>query len=347
MGWTQTWISHAMNAAGLTEALGVDASIRAMINLHSIAPWSAKDLVRKRLDMQKQLATRSPLRLVPVEEGLSAIGNGVGGWPCRKPAFIRACVSHLKSRQMPVSAADTDLIGEVFDMMDFNASGTILLGEFAGGLSVFFEGDAARCVSAAFTLLDTSKSKTLTKPELEEYLQPFVQAMTPPQAESLWPLLLKKATEAFYVEWGGARRGDVFADEMLRWTRLGNCIVDRLSEIIDRTVYEAWLATQGAPKTPSPRTVQPGDAARFHVNVVRDKAGAAGFRLGRASMAVESVVTTRQDLHPMQNGDIIVAVNNVPVSTPEEYMKLAHGVASFSLTLEHAPARAKSVYGGA
>jgi len=367
MGWSQTWISHAMNAAGLTEALGLDVSVKALINLHGIAPWSAKDLVRQRLEKQKQLSKQSPLRLVPVEEGLVAIAQG--GFPLRQPAFIRTCVAHLKSRQVAVGPRDGQVLAEVFEVMDFDKSGTLSLGEFAAGLSIFFEGDVDRCISAVFDLLDTTKSHSLTKQELEEYLRPLVQAMTPPEAEALWPLLLKKATDDIYVEWGAVRRGEVFLDEMMRWTKKGNTIVDRLAEIIDRTVYEAWLSTQNPQKTPSPRTVQPQQTQakevvpqtlrtsrtsprvsllhQTQVKVVRDRLGSAGFRLRTASMAVEAVARDRKDLHPMQDGDIILAVNAIAVSTPEEYMKLAHGVPEFTVTLECKPRSWVGKNGGA
>jgi Ca2+-binding EF-hand superfamily protein len=146
------------------------------------------------------------------------------------------------SKGIPQKPRDRDELYEIYDSMDFDRSGYLSLGEWAGGLSVFFRGTQEECVHAVFNTLDRDKSRTLTKTELQEYLKPFVKAMSPPQADALRPVLLKKATDDIYREMDIDHRNDISSEELLAWTRRGNNIIDKLADIIDKEVYRIWLA---------------------------------------------------------------------------------------------------------
>lgn len=420
-------VGHSMNFLGVTDVVGFENSAKAVINLHGIEPWNAMDLVRDNLRKQAELARRTPLRKVPVEEGLQFIKNrvihnntrprlcceptraqsssiqkdfdihpgkntlarqdahempatdleacmkrckerGDGAFVvwrnkayfksqsevvCRKalfndrdgvtylnmvpksedfdiheamntltgkdaysmsgndiPAFKKICcdkgygafvvwrgVAHFKSYPLlacreglqPDKEATTYLnlapqstwrgwmkapgelekddfvkmccelldaksvqytpkdrreFGEVFDSIDFDGNGSLSIGEWAGGLSVFFKGSPDSSVHAVFKALDKDNDRKLSKAELQEYLKPLVKAMSPPKADSLRPILLKKATDDIFREMDLDNANDISSDEMLQWTRKDNNIVDRLAGIIDKEVYQIWLTSK-------------------------------------------------------------------------------------------------------
>lgn len=238
-------VGHAMNGVGLTDALGFETSASALINAHCIEPWSAKGLVKDMLLKQRELAKRSPLYQVPIDLGLAYIWQHPSlRWyqtHVTKEAFVAACLDLLFRMSIPFTPADRDDLFEVFDSMDFDRSGFLSVGELAGGLSVFLKGDTEKCVKAVFGALDTDKSDTLSRRELQEYLRPYVQAMSPAEAAAIRPVLLKKATDVIYSEMDSDKSNDVSEVEMLNWTKRGNSIIDRLAEIIDTEVYKLWL----------------------------------------------------------------------------------------------------------
>merc|ERR1712146_655634 len=89
--------------------------------------------------------------------------------------------------------------------------------------------------------LDRNGDRVLDKFELMEYFQPFVNCMTPPQAEALRPLLLQKATDQIYKEMDWDLSDSISSDEFLMWARQGNNVVDRLATIIEQEVHIMWL----------------------------------------------------------------------------------------------------------
>ena len=95
---------------------------------------------------------------------------------------------------------DRNALYDMFDSMDIDRNGTLSLGEWAGGLSVFFKGSMEDCVQAVFQCLDQNGDGVLSKRELMEYFKPFVNCMTPQAAAALRPLLLKHATDQIYTE---------------------------------------------------------------------------------------------------------------------------------------------------
>jgi len=238
------YTGHMMNACGCTEALGFEQSARGLITMHGIEPWNARELIRENLKRQAELAKRSPLRFIHVRDGLQYIGEKAHAWFSRtltRDRFARAASDLLYSRNIQHTAQDRDQLLDVFDSMDFDRNGSLSLGEWAGGLSVFFKGTQDESVHAVFMALDTDKSGTLTSRELQEYLKPFVKAMSPATADSLRPLLLKKATMDLYDEMDLDHKNDISVEELLGWSRRGNNIIDKLADIIDKEVYRIWL----------------------------------------------------------------------------------------------------------
>lgn len=238
-------VGDTMNTCGCTGVLGFETSAKALINLHAIEPWNARELVKDNLRRQGDLARRSPLHSVPVEDGLKFIAEKAHGWfqtKLTREQFVQTCVELLNARHVPYSPKDREELYQIFDSMDFDGNGFLSLGEWAGGLSVFLKGNTEQCVHAVFNILAGDRNNTLSKKELQEYLKPFVKAMSPPEAEALRPILLKKATDDIYDEMDLDHNNDITSQEMLEWTQKGNNIIDRLADIIDKEVYRIWLS---------------------------------------------------------------------------------------------------------
>lgn len=250
---------HVMNTCGCTDALGFETSAEAVISMNGIQAWKAKDLVKGRLKVQHDLANHCRLKEIPVVEGVRYLGQsnnnwwsqnvdsrltsmvGLSGAELTRETFATACWNMLAARNLRPDGRDRDDFYRVFDSMDFDGNGTLSVGEWAGGVTVFFKGSQEDCVHAVFEALDRDGSRSLSKAELQQYLSPFVKAMSPKEAESLRPLLLKKATDDIYNEMDMDRNNQISSDELLEWTYKGNNIVDRLAGIIDHEVYHIWL----------------------------------------------------------------------------------------------------------
>jgi len=235
-----------MTALGCDQALGFEKSAQMVINMHGIQPWPARDLLKDNLKRQAELAKRCPFRRVPVEEGLLYFNGQVGGWihQLTRDKFVHTAIDLLMDKQVRHTTRDRDELFEVFDSMDFDKNGELSIGEWAAGLTVFFQGSQKACTEAVFKALDRDNSGTLTKLELQEYLTPFVKAMTPPEAAELRPLLLRKCCNDIYNEMDLDHAHDISSEEMVEWNRKGNSIVDKLANIIDHEVYTVWLSDQ-------------------------------------------------------------------------------------------------------
>jgi len=76
----------------------------------------------------------------------------------------------------------------------------------------------------------------------------------------------------------------------------------------------------------------PEDEEEFKVTVVRDAKGKAGFSVRQADLLITNL-TRAKELQPMQNGDVILAVNGSPISCFADYTKAAHGAKEFVVTI--------------
>lgn len=77
----------------------------------------------------------------------------------------------------------------------------------------------------------------------------------------------------------------------------------------------------------------PEEEIEYKLKVVRDAEGKAGFNVRQVDMVVTGLLRPKE-LHPMQNGDVVLAVNDKAIEVFADYTKLAHGVKEFTLTLK-------------
>lgn len=258
------------------KSLKFESTAKAVMNLHGIESWNAKALVQETLSRQAELASRSPLRNIKVEEGLDFIKkelakgfgplglrhpNGgftapslsmctaavTGGVNMTRDQFAYVCwemlntVKDYRGYRLEPRSKDREILYEVFDAMDIDRSGVLSTGEWAGGCSVFFRGNTDECVRAVFKILDQDHSETLTHPELREYLKPFIKAMIPESAAALQPMLLKRATDLIFQDMDKDNSHTISAQEMLQWTHEGKNIIDSLATLIDKEVYRLYM----------------------------------------------------------------------------------------------------------
>jgi len=239
-------VGHALNSCGITDTIGFGRTTAGVIRLQGIEPWPARELVKENLTRQSELARRHPLNQVPVEVGMNWFKDTIGGWFSKarltRDVFVDRATELLVSRKIRHTAADRMALYDIFDSMDYDYNGELSVGEWAAGLTVFFKGNMEQCIHAVFDVLDTNGDKSLSKSELMEYLKPFVNAMTPPEADALRPLLTKKASDDIFQEMDFDHNEQISSDEMLYWSKQGNNIIDRLAKIIDHEVYSIWIA---------------------------------------------------------------------------------------------------------
>mmetsp|Transcript_8219 Transcript_8219/g.21023 ORF Transcript_8219/g.21023 Transcript_8219/m.21023 type:complete len:772 (+) Transcript_8219:100-2415(+) len=160
-----------------------------------------------------------------------------------KEDFVKYCHELLEQKGVKCQPRERMELYDVFNSMDFDCSGNLSTGEWAGGLSVFLQGDLETSVRAVFSAIDTNHDGALSKAELREYLKPFVQAMSPPRAEPLRPILLKKVTDDVYDEMDLDRANDINDSEMLEWMKKSNNVVMRLADIVDGIVRQGQWRT--------------------------------------------------------------------------------------------------------
>ncbi|CAE7628247.1 GUCA1A [Symbiodinium sp. CCMP2456] len=238
---------HFFNLCGCTDVIGFEGSAKAVINMYEIKPWNARSLIRDNLNKQADLARKSPLRKVPIMDGLEYFQRQIkssmfGSRELTKDRFVDIAVMLLGQQNIPHNPREREDLYQIFDSMDFDRNGTLSTGEWAAGLSVFFKGSMEEAVRAVFRCLDANENGAISKSELQVYLSPFVKAMSPPEAAALRPILEKKAVDDIYYDMDMDHQADISSDEMLAWSRRGNNIVDRLADIIDQEVYQLWLA---------------------------------------------------------------------------------------------------------
>lgn len=243
---------HIASQCGLDHLCGFEQSSRAIINLHHIPPWQAFEMVKDARKAQEALKIRSPLRRVNVYDGLNYFKDYVSGHcvihhSLTKDRFHRLAVQLLEHGPpsqpgtIPHTQKDRSDLLDIYDSIDYDRNGTLSIGEWAGGLAVYFEGRPEDRVRATFELLDQNGDAELSQYELKQYVRPFIKAMTPYEAEALRPLLENHATESLYQEMDKNNDSQITADEMVDWSASGNEIVDWLSHKIDEKVFQIWL----------------------------------------------------------------------------------------------------------
>mmetsp|Transcript_54321 Transcript_54321/g.115952 ORF Transcript_54321/g.115952 Transcript_54321/m.115952 type:complete len:482 (+) Transcript_54321:151-1596(+) len=254
---------HAATAwTGAAEMAGYEhfeGAAKAVMKLHNIDSWNAKGLVRDKLKRQMELAQKSPLRFIKIEDAAAFLKrklnesfwsrnlHKVGIMKISKEQFVEVCWEMIRSqpdyRGNPIRyvAQDRMDLYDIFESMDFDAEGTLCRGELAGACSVLFRGTTEEVIKVVFGILDADETGTVRPTELQEYLRPIVHAMIPDNARAIQPLLLKRCTDTIFKEMDADHDSGISEQDMLQWTKAGHNMITSLSDLIDKEVYSAWM----------------------------------------------------------------------------------------------------------
>jgi len=196
--------------------------------------------------LQEQLARNTPLRKVLVQDGLNHFADKSRNWMggMTEEVFKKTAINLLNAKNIQHTPDEDNQLHAIFQAMDYDDNGRLSIGEWSGGMTVFFKGTREECVHAVFTTLDADGNGVLSRSELGAYLTPFVKAMIPEEAAPLRPLLIKKCTEDIFDEMSHLIEVDdcISGEEMIAWMQAGNNIIDRLVKVIDPLVYKIWLS---------------------------------------------------------------------------------------------------------
>lgn len=234
-------IGQTMVTCGCQAAMGFEKSAEAVIRSADIQPWPAKTLIRERLERQVELSKRCALRFVPVRDGFNHFCDKIGRFSgMSKSVFVETAKNLIGTKSLLHKGADDELLCEVFDSIDYDTNGDLSVGEWAGGLTVYFEGTQDQKTQVLFEMLDRDHNGDLCKTEMKEYLKPLVKAMTPPEAAALRPLLLQHAADEIFNAVDVNNDGKCSSLEFQQW-RKTHSLLDELVRVIEAEVYRIWL----------------------------------------------------------------------------------------------------------
>jgi hypothetical protein len=202
-----TSTGHVLAVAAVG-SVGFEKTLREVLRLHQIQPWSAKDLIEAKLQRQLALAQVSPLRYIPVSQGLRHYQRYLGNWvsSLTRETFVQASIELFATKGMRCPLEESKILYDVFDSLDLYQNVTLSLGEFCGGLSNFFAGDVNERTAAIFDVFSQQQEYSyagrgeLTRFSLRSFLQPYVWCMVPSDADILRPLLLDHVTGELFFD---------------------------------------------------------------------------------------------------------------------------------------------------
>jgi len=233
-------MGQAVVSCGFSNTVGFERSCEAVIRSADIQPWPARALISARLMRQAELAKRSALRYISVRDGFNHFDGKVGRFTgLTRDTFLATAKNLIDSKNIHAGGED-ELLLEIFDTIDYDGNGSLTVGEWAGGLTVFFKGTQDEKTQVLFELIDKDRSGDLSKSEMKEYLTPMVKAMTPPEAAALRPLLLQHATDQIFAEVDANNDGQCTTLEFQNW-RKTHILIDELVKVIEGEVYRIWL----------------------------------------------------------------------------------------------------------
>jgi len=234
-------LGNAITTCGCQNAVGFERSAEAVIRTGNIDPWPAKAMIRERLEAQAMLARSSPFRTIPVQDGFEHFSSHFGRFHgCTRDEFLEVAQNLIEVRRVSHKTNEVEILEQIFDCMDYDGNEELGVGEWAGGLTVFFKGTQEEKTSALFQLLDRDGNGDLSKTEMKEYVTPLVKAMTPPEASALRPLLIAHATDTVFDQVDINHDEKCDSGEFQKWQQ-NHSLVDELVTVIEGEVYKIWL----------------------------------------------------------------------------------------------------------
>merc|ERR1719324_522492 len=128
-------LGHALANLGGADALGFDSSVKVVMNLGGIDPWSCQELLRENLERQTNIAHKSPLRHMPVMQGLELFNSQVSQWSWNdgtlsKEGFLQSVKQH-HAHGVEITQEDEEVLKDVFDSLDYDNNQRLSRGEWA------------------------------------------------------------------------------------------------------------------------------------------------------------------------------------------------------------------------
>jgi len=226
----------------------------------------SKKRIISQIKAQRALAEKMPLKNVPIKEALAKMQEMAKKEPnshIMKPDF-RVAMADLIRHHVNASAINNDDLDATFDAVDYDSSGALSRGEWSVGLCIFFKGTVEEKDRACFEVLDADGNASVDKAEMAEYVRPIVNAMVPPDAAVLKPMLCDHVAQTIFDKMDYDDDHKVTIEEWNRWRSNRNNVVDQTADVISTTVYAAWSKSKsrgGGGLTLTPPPTQARDAA--------------------------------------------------------------------------------------
>lgn len=231
---------HIVTEVGCHGAKGFNRSAEVIIRTTDIQPWQARALIGERLRKQIELSKKCSLRFIPVRDGFNHFCDKIGRFNgLTRQVFLDTAKNLISTKQIK-TGADDELLLQVFDSIDYDGNGSLTHGEWAGGLIIFFQGTPDDRTKVLFEMLDRDKNGDLSKSDMKEYLRPLVNAMTPPEASALRPLLLQHAIDQIFNAVDAKNAGKCSFLEFQNW-RKDHDLLEELAHMIEAEIYKIWL----------------------------------------------------------------------------------------------------------
>lgn len=238
------FLENLFSTCGCENALGFENSTGVMLKAADIQPWPARAMIQERLDKQTRLAGTSPLRTIPVRDGFEHFSRHIGTFGgLSKDKFFEISKNLIEVHKIKHKPDEIQSLQTVFDLIDYDQSNDLTIGEWASGLTIFFKGTQEEKSTALFLLIDRDGNGCISKKEMVEYVSPLVKAMTPPEAAALRPMLVSHAADTIFNQVDLDHDGKCSSSEFVKW-RQNHDIVNELCQVIEGEVYKVWIEQQ-------------------------------------------------------------------------------------------------------
>lgn len=247
---------HVIAATSAHQIFGFQKTLELLMVQHEIKPWSTADVSERILQKQEELCKISPLRFIPVEDGLSYFAQHAGGWisVLTREKFVYLTLRLLSDKKVIFPTQEATIFYDIFDSIDLYGKATLSVAELVLGLSSFFGGTFEQRTSMVYDLLDPKSTGYLSKSTLQAFVNPIVWCLVPSTAEVLRPILSDQVMEALFLEIAWEPKERITRDEFIWWMHgcqkrgaqrmlamIPRVVISQVARVIDSAVTAAWM----------------------------------------------------------------------------------------------------------